>query len=125
MRSLLHTLLLLSFAANGIACACPSGTVPADDAAHAHHVAETERTNSCDDCDTACNHALDDGTEGIDEAALLSRIAFDGDGDTQLVELPRTTSTQTIAPPGPDGPDSAACRLAKDSPVSLHDRMLD
>ena len=125
MRNLLSVLLFLSFAANGIACACPDAALAADDAGHANHGAETAQQESCHDCEADCSEVSGENAKPAGLKGLLARIAAETESDAQLAPPPPDACTRASKFSGPGGPEYRPCPITSDSPVSLYDRMLD
>ena len=125
MRNLLAALLFVSFAANGIACACPTVTAANDDGGHPHHQADSERLESCHDCEADCSEVSGDNAKPAELNGLLARISVEAESDAQIAPSPPGTCTSSSKFSGPGGPDYRPCPFTSDSPVTLHDRMLD
>ena len=96
MHSVISTLLFLTLALNGIACACPADSAESTHSQHNEHQADKATAENChgDECDNGCDELTASKTQR--QSAALHSTPADPELDEQAAE---SKSADTYWPP--------------------------
>jgi len=122
MRRFVLQSLILILAASGIACACPSDSIAADQTEHETHQSHSEpsKPECCEDCDNAVSMH----SEGLPVAIDIRFFAEDFDNAPAWlpVAIDIVWSSGNTANKSPPGTSNLP---PNQTPVIRHDRMLN